>query len=390
MSAARKPAATKAKGKNQNQNEKAALAQKRRENDQISTSDHELPLELQQLVLNIFQNTFPSCFEEYLTSVLQEVKGHLFRRDFAAAFGRDDYLKAYAVRWSPGRALGYSRIFTDVITGHLEHREGLWNVGILGLKIACLGGGAGAEIAGLAGAVSVRMKGGTTVEELDRLDGDETKDQAGCIGGIVKVEATFVDIADWKSVIEELHHSITTPPPLSAYASAAAKAASRPLLQPGSFEVSFRQADLLALGHEDLKSVVVGRDLITIFFTLNELYTTSLPKTQAFLLHLTQIVHTGTLFLVVDSAGSYSTISLNGKEKKYPMHWLLDHALLKPSNSDDEDRGERNKTADASTAGVKWEKLQERESEWFRVPQGLKYPLELENMRYQLHLYRRL
>ena len=39
---------------------------------------------------------------------------------------------------------------------------------------------------------------------------------------------------------------------------------------------------------------------------------------------------------------------------------------------------------------VKWEKVVDEESKWFRLPPGLRYPIELENMRYQIHLYRRL
>jgi 25S rRNA (uracil2843-N3)-methyltransferase len=160
-----------------------------------------------------------------------------------------------------------------------------------------------------------------------------------------------------------------------------------PLVLLSSYQVLFEQADILELGADELRNLLTGKDLVTIFFTLNELYTTSMPKTQTLLSRLTHIAKKGSLFLVVDSAGSYSTVSFNGQEKKYPMHWLLDHALLKASSSDF--KSEYAKGSD-SISKTEWEKLQETESEWFRIPQGLKYPLELENMRYQLHLYRRL
>ena len=85
------------------------------------------------------------------------------------------------------------------------------------------------------------------------------------------------------------------------------------------------------------------------------------------------------MLLVVDSPGSYSTVSLNGADKNYPMQWLLDHTLL----------------ADTSGGKAKeevrmWEKVQEDDSRWFRLDDRLSYPIELENMRMQLHLYRRL
>ena len=78
--------------------------------------------------------------------------------------------------------------------------------------------------------------------------------------------------------------------------------------------------------------------------------------------------------MVVDSPGSYSTVTINGSEKKYPMQWLLDHTMLSTK----------------ATAGTAWEKVASDESKWFRLPEGLQYPIKLENMRYQFHLYRRL
>ena len=37
---------------------------------------------------------------------------------------------------------------------------------------------------------------------------------------------------------------------------------------------------------------------------------------------------------------------------------------------------------------VTWEKLESADSVWFRLAEGLRYPIPLENMRYQMHLYR--
>jgi 25S rRNA (uracil2843-N3)-methyltransferase len=352
------------------------------------TSD--LPLELQQLLLNVFQNSFPERFGGDLTPILQEVKGHLYNRDFAAAFGKDAYLEAYAVRWSPSRALGYLKIFDDVIKDYLDDIKD-YGDGELGgdLTVACLGGGAGAEIVALAGAVNIRKrKQERNVESaLERLGLDEKAHHEGQMATPLAVKAVFVDIANWISVINCLDSGITTAPPLSEYASAAAKASNTPLVLLSSYQVLFEQADILELEADELRNLLTGKDLVTIFFTLNELYTTSMPKTQTLLSRLTQVAKKGSLFLVVDSAGSYSTVSFNGQEKKYPMHWLLDHALLKARGSDV--KSEYAKGSD-SISKTEWEKLQETESEWFRIPQGLKYPLELENMRYQLHLYRRL
>jgi 25S rRNA (uracil2843-N3)-methyltransferase len=78
------------------------------------------------------------------------------------------------------------------------------------------------------------------------------------------------------------------------------------------------------------------------------------------------------------------------------MHWLLDHTLLKVAASASLGAEEENGQSEAKDKRAReqecprWEKLKEEESTWFRLPEGLNYPLELEDMRYQLHLYRRL
>ena len=345
--------------------------------------DHEVPLELQQLLLNILQNALPIPDDRPLGEVVQEVKGHLYNRDFSAAFGKDEYLRAYAIRWSSSRALGYLRllnsIFKDYISQMSDAEDG--NDPAKAVRVTCIGGGAGAEIISLAGLVRLwsRKDSMNSIERSDsKPESEETRSDTS-----VRVQGTFVDIADWQDVIQRLHLGTTTPPPISAYASAASKASNTPLLPSGSLNADFKQCDILALSKDDLRTMVENENLITIFFTLNELYTTSMPSTQAFLLNLTHAISPGTLLLVVDSAGSYSTVSLNGKDKKYPMQWLLDHALLNSVSSD-------GNGTHKSHVEPRWEKLKETESEWFRIPEGLGYPLDLENMRYQLHLYRRL
>jgi 25S rRNA (uracil2843-N3)-methyltransferase len=119
--------------------------------------------------------------------------------------------------------------------------------------------------------------------------------------------------------------------------------------------------------------------LITLLFTLNELYTSSITQTTAFLLKLTAATVQGTVLLVVDSPGSYSEATVGKDKKKYPMQWLMDRTLLG-------DQGAAREERDAP----KWEKVMGDESRWFRMPEKLKYPISLENMRYQIHLFRRL
>ncbi|KAK7607365.1 hypothetical protein BKA81DRAFT_387283 [Phyllosticta paracitricarpa] len=312
-----------------------------------------------QTLLNVFRNAFSERLASDVKPLLQQVKQHLFNRDFLEAFGRDDHLEAYAVRWSPSRALGYAQIFEHLEDRFLQKESGTKDAAD-SFRVVCLGGGAGAEIVGLAGFFRHLIDEGS--------DGDAKEDKRP----MSRMDVTAIDIANWSPVVASLQNAIRSPPPLSKYASAAAKEANKELLTPELFHTRFLQQDVLSMEHEELSAEVKDANMVTIMFTLNELYTASLAKTQRFLLVLTEVLPAGAQLLVVDSPGSYSTVTLNGAEKKYPMHWILDHTLL------------------STTQVRKWEKTLEDESRWFRLPEGLKYPIELENMRYQIHLYKRI
>ena len=315
------------------------------------------PLKLQQQCLDIFRDAFSPSSHDATT--LQEVKGHLYNRDFAAAFGNDAYLRVYASRWSPSRALAY----LDVLAYLQQHFRSCQQAGgVTAASVLCFGGGAGGELVALAGWLK------------------SLKDQAPEANALA-LNVTLADIADWTHVVDELRKGITTPPQLSKYASQAKKDANVSLLDESEISVSFQQSDVLDTGADQINRIdehFVKANLITFMFTLNELYSTSMVKTQDLLSRITDASCAGALLLVVDSPGSYSTVSLNGTEKKYPMHWLLDYTFLGPSIN-----GTSNPT------NVKWEKLIDEDSHWFRLPPGLSYPIELENMRYQIHLYRR-
>lgn len=309
-----------------------------------------LPIELQQTLLNVVADAFPLAGNETkLKPTIQEVKGHLYKRDFATAFGKQDYLAAYALRWSAARALAYADIFAtfDPESSWLGQAPQTGEDGKPISRIVCMGGGAGAEALALAAVMKHHQLHGLHMEA--------------------------VDVADWSHCLQLLQKSLTTPPPLFKYASESARAVNRSLLEPEQLVVSFRCEDVLEQKQERLKELMVGTQLITLMFTLNELFTTSLSRTTAFLLTLTDVVEPGAYVLVVDSPGSYSEVKLgkDGEAKRYPMKWLLDHTLL-------EIAGEG-----------KWKKEVGEESKWFRLDSRLKYPIDLEDMRYQIHVYQR-
>ncbi|KAF2825639.1 hypothetical protein CC86DRAFT_33624 [Ophiobolus disseminans] len=338
--------------------QKLQKTQKAKTSDEVSAPS--ISLERQQLILDIFKYSFAKRFAEDIKPLLQEIKTHLYNRDFATAFGKNEYLETYAARWSASRALGYADLFWDL-------RTHFWPVKSIdeesgARKIVCLGGGAGAELVALAG-----------VQDL--IIHDEMLPSS-------TMEVIAVDIADWTLVLYELTKHATTAPTLSKYASAAIQAANAPLIAAGNLAVSLQKHDILNTDSATLTTMLGDATHVTLMFTLNELYSTSVPLTQKFLLNLTSILSAGAILLVVDSPGSYSTITLNGAEKKYPMQWLLDHTLL----SQVDGKG----TKKEMNVKAKWDKIYDNESRWFRLNPELRYPIELENMRMQVHLYRRL
>jgi 25S rRNA (uracil2843-N3)-methyltransferase len=189
---------------------------------------------------------------------------------------------------------------------------------------------------------------------------------------------TLLDSGPWETPIANLTAALTTPPPVSKYASEAVKLASKDPLVPAShFIPTFTQQDALTLDKTQLTSLLgTSPLLITILFTLNELFTASgIGKTTAFLLNLTAAVPAGSLLLVVDSPGSYSETSVGKEAKRYPMQWLLDRIMLG--------------TQREPVSGRSWAKVESQDSAWFRLASdALEYPIPLENMRYQMHLYR--
>ncbi|RHZ59608.1 25S rRNA (uracil2843-N3)-methyltransferase [Aspergillus thermomutatus] len=408
-----------------------------------------IPLTLQQLLLNVFktallpgdgphdrghqdkhtaqtpraeteseseaQTTAPAGKEELdIKSLVQTIKSHLYNRDFDSAFtdADGDLLRAYALRWSASRALGYAGIFKSVLRTLLCGSDGDGDGAQAQTQaqaqaqanetshIVCIGGGAGAEIMALAAAwrdlmdETVLSDGVGTVLLEDESGGQE-QDTAPAATSSPRLAVTAVDIADWSSVVDRLARTIRSP------AVTCTKAHPAPLQSQGAhgFVVRFERSDVLSLAEEGLRKILhldsaaapARTVLVTLMFTLNELFSTSMAKTTAFLLRATDLLNPGTLFLVVDSPGSYSTLKLGKsaqkdaeadgasaapQERRYPMKFLLDHTLL-------------------SVAAGKWEKIYEQDSRWWRRDAArLRYYVGegagLEDMRFQIHVYRRL
>lgn len=374
----------------------------------------------QQKLLNIFQSTFNTVLTSgTFHTLLQEVKTALFNRDFEAAFGREDYLEAYAARWSPTRALCYASVL-EGIKPYLDDMTASSERALEGGDGA-VAGDAGEEQSSKnhdevksddhepripsASSLKVLAIGGAAAELVAFGSHLSQPSSSSLPSQNVSGAITLLDIAPWANVVDKLRTSLTTPPTLSKYASAAAQAINAPLVAPDRLQsATFEQHDALALGKEELASIIMSLTsasassplsptesspsqqeekekqqpiLVTLLFTLNELFTASgIGKTTTFLLNLTAVLPPGSLLLVVDSPGSYSETTLGQEAKRYPMQWLLDRVLLLKGTGD-------------SRESQMWNKIETRESVWFRLSTELRYSIPLEDMRYQMHLYRR-
>jgi 25S rRNA (uracil2843-N3)-methyltransferase len=369
------------------------------------------PVELQQLLLNIYKDSFPTILvSDTLQTLLQEVKKALYERDFSRAFGKEEFLEVYCIRWSPSRALCYLSILVDALNhlttifspGKITHSDLQFESAAddqCPIRVTCFGGGA-AEVVAFGGFLrylqdalspSIEEDVLTAPESLGKLSlrangpANYSNRRPSSVSSILipdklpRIDLRLIDTAQWQGVVHKLRGSLTTPPLLSKYASSSAKEANGALTSDNDFNVTFRQDDILGMSAGQLEDVIGGQpSLLTLLFTLNELYTSSIGKTTAFLLKMTATVKSGSLLLVVDSPGSYSETIVGNEAKKYPMHWLLDHTLFETQK------------LGANESIPQWEKLISEDSKWFRIAETLRYPIPLENMRYQIHLYRRL
>ncbi|TRX90274.1 hypothetical protein FHL15_008819 [Xylaria flabelliformis] len=434
--------------------------------------ESEEDLRRQQTLLNIFSNTFREVLEaDDFPSQLQELKGALFNRDFEGAFAREEALDVYAARWSPTRALCYARILRG-LDSHLRGLVGdassssssSSSTGVVDGETSIRKGGDGdgremacdesvdEEVVRNTEAVE-EEEASTTPEEQRDVIIEESKAQSLkilAIGGAaaeivafadyisssqpsitntttttpttpLQGEITLLDIGPWASVTTRLQTALTSVPLISRYASSATKAANVALISSQHFRSRFFQKDILSLSVSELATLIpVGGGgggnnekhpiLITLLFTLNELYTAGgIKRTTTFLRQLSSSsvgLPPGSLLLVVDSPGSYSEAAVGGggkdgkqEKKRYPMQWLLEHTLIPPppppppSRRKEEEEESPDDVADEDDeekkkGGIRWEKIESHDSVWFRVAEGLRYPIALENMRYQMHLYR--
>ncbi|KAG5793450.1 hypothetical protein H9Q69_007527 [Fusarium xylarioides] len=337
-----------------------------------------LSVKNQQLILDTVRTTFPAVDDfNALKPVLREIREALEQKDYSKAFGSEEFLEAYTIRWSPSRALVMGNVLAWICS---EMSEAAWvqqflhNNGEKPSKIVCFGRG-GSDL--LASVSLLKHSHESKLDELPRLETSDHNDSA-------MVDLNLIDRHDWSGIISKLQHTLTHPPPLSKYATAKAHASNISAISSHVINLTINNLDILESDSTTLQAMIGPNPaLITLFFTLHEFYSISISKTTAFLLRLTDTAPKGSLLLVVDSPGADVVLpgsSDKGEAKRYPLEWLLYQALLPPKSANSEEEEQ-----------PAWAKLIEggHEKE-YKLPTGLRFPGSLENTRFQVHLLERL
>lgn len=357
-----------------------------------------IPVELQQLILDMFRDSFPELNDfEALKPALQDIKEAMVQGDFDRAFGTPESLERYTIRWSPSRALVFSNVLAWICNQWPEQEcveRCVSGDAQIPARVLSFGRGAAEHIAlaavlkhlhpGAAGrqSRSVSEDADEISQDLDALS--ISRPQAAHQSLLLSMHQ--VDTTNWSDVLSKLHHTYTTPPTLSKYASTKARASNNSFLSDQALSWKFIQLDVLECGVEQLRSIIgLEPTLLTLFFTLGELYSTSISKTSAFLLKLTLAAPHGSLLLVVDSPGAHAETTSQSdeqaQERIYPVQWLMYQALYP---------GGLQKMKDEKEAAPAWKKLAQEDNYLFQLAKGLQYSASLENMKFQLHLLERL
>ncbi|CAL9729467.1 25S rRNA (uridine(2843)-N(3))-methyltransferase [Monosporozyma unispora] len=296
------------------------------------------PQEIIDLYKVIFNNElYVNDFDQLMEQV-QQVKTDLYNREYIQAFNNEIKRVAYCCRWTPSRTISYASLFSHFpeIVGVITEQTSETN----GSKILCVGGGAGAELTAITSIFT------PYIHKKEKTEGQNN------------LEVTLVDIADWNDVVNRIMDQVK----------------SRWLYNKlwEQYQVKFFNHDILDPQIANGMTPYNELNLITLLFTTNELFKEDRAKSIRFLQRLNQECQPGCLLLIVESAGSYSHITVG--TKKFPIQFLIDTVLV--GTRGQEHKGE-------------WELVSENDSIWYRCAENLDYPIKLENMRFFYRLYRR-
>lgn len=302
-----------------------------------------------QEVIDLFKTAFNDELyleedKEKLHGEIQGVKGDLYNRDYAAAFGDEVKRIAYCCRWSPSRATAYGSLFA-----HFPEITDVFTCAESDQSVLCIGGGAGSELIAMASIFAPTRTFTSKYSKDLTAEGNQEKST---------LTINLVDIADWSNVLKKLTDQIEDR-----------------WLYGGEmkyFDIKFNHKSILQM---DASEMVLSKlNLITLLFTTNELFTEHKAESIRLLQKFNQNCNSGCHLLIVESAGSYSHITIG--TKKFPIHFLIDTILVGKKGT---------KTVQEGS----WTLVDENDSIWYRGDTKLDYPMKLENMRFFYRLYRK-
>ncbi|KAJ1953704.1 hypothetical protein EC988_002838 [Linderina pennispora] len=269
----------------------------------------------QQSILNVLRMACaPALQRADFASTLQTIKQRFFARDFNAIFQTPGNLPVYTAQYVPRRALCYYEIFQlPELQRILENAPTMY----------CLGAGSGSELVGVAAASCTALN--------------------SKVAGPIVVHSQ--DYADWTETLGQLEDAVRY----------------KWGLDESQIRFEFSIGDLMAPTRQ-MEEQVHGAQLVTAMFVFNELFADK-AKAMGFVKMVVANVQKGAYFLLVDSAGSFSSVQVGGKSYMSYMFFDSLRQFFEPVVSED--------------------------SRWFRHASNLEYPLSIENMRYFIRLYRR-
>ncbi|KAJ1663541.1 hypothetical protein IW140_004829 [Coemansia sp. RSA 1813] len=273
----------------------------------------------QQSILSVLRIACADAMKQPdFSEKLQAIKRRFYDRDFDGIFLDPANLPVYTAQYVPRRALCYYEVFsTPELQSLLRERP----------QIYCLGAGSGSELVGISAASCIALD-----------DSGEDTTQKPII-------LHSQDYTDWKPILDSLSSAIRY----------------KWKLNDQHIEYKFSIGNLLDMPTE-IKQHISSASLVTAMFVFNELFADK-ANAMEFVKTMVKFLRPGAFFLLVDSAGSFSSVKVG--KKNYMSYMFFD------------------------SLGQFFEPVLSDNSRWFRHVPGLEYPLSIENMRYFIRLYRR-
>jgi len=262
----------------------------------------------QQCIVDLLISAYNSVlFHPELHERLHTIKQHFVDREYAKVFVPEN-LQYYIVQYIPTRIMLYYFIFSTITSIRNEITKS-------GSSICCIGGGPGSELVALS-YLSNKLN--------------------------LSFKVDVFDVQDWKEAISPLLDE-------------------KNLIWKPNIEEKFYICNVLTL-HSDFQNFVKNSNLITILFTINELFNDR-SKGLKFLSFLQKNMQQGAKLLILDSAGSFSHVKIGNST--HMIYKLCDYV-----------------------EGFKV--LHSEDSTWFRLENELKYPLKIQNQRYFIRVYEKI